>query len=262
MIPRAAITEWANHIPFKDMHNVEQDIIINRALIAIYSNNFLSQRLAFRGGTAIHKLYFSPSKRFSEDIDLVQINFEPIEPTLDKLKEVLSFMGTAKTKLKMNNNVLLFQFETTFPPISVRKLKIEINCKEHFSVLDRVTVPFGMNNQWFSGNCQINTYTFEELIGSKIRALYQRKKGRDLFDLNYAIESGKLDIRQTIQCYRHYISFPNHDVPSVKEYALNLKLKMKDPVFCNDIAPIISPEIDYDITLAYEKVMDTIVMAM
>jgi hypothetical protein len=168
-------------------------------------------------------------------------------------------MGAAKTRQKMSNNVLVFQFETTFPPVSVRKLKIEINCKEHFSVLDKVSIPFGVGNQWYSGNCRIHTYTLDELIGTKIRALYQRKKGRDLFDLYYALESGKLDLWRTVECYKYYISFPDHEIPSAKEYVSNLKLKITDPEFRQDIAPILSPGVDYQIDWAYKKVLEAVV---
>ncbi|WP_010258772.1 nucleotidyl transferase AbiEii/AbiGii toxin family protein [Treponema primitia] len=262
MIPRAAITEWANKAPWKDMHNIEQDLLISRTLVAIFSDDFLSAKLAFRGGTAIHKLYLPPPKRYSEDIDLVQVNSEPIGQTLDRLKEVLSFIGDSKTRQKMSNNVLLFQFETTFPPVSIRKLKIEINCKEHFTELGKTVVPFSMENQWYSGGCKINTYTLDELMGTKIRALYQRKKGRDLFDLYCAIESGKLDLLRTVKCYKRYISFPDHEIPSAKEYALNLKLKIADPGFRQDITPILSPGTDYNIDLAYKKLLETILVAM
>jgi hypothetical protein len=190
MIPRAMITEWANKVPWEDMHNVEQDLIIGRALTAIFSDDVLSANLAFRGGTALHKLYLPPPSRYSEDIDLVQIEAEPIGFVFDRIKEVLSFLGAVKTRTKMSNNVLLFRFETTFPPVVTKRLKIEINCKEHFTVMGQVKVP------------------------------------------------------------------------SVKEYALNLKLKINDPEFRNDIAPIISPNVSYDIDKAYEKVMDEIVAVM
>ena len=39
-----------------------------------------------------------------------------------------------------------------------------------------------MENSWFSGRCELTTYALEELLGTKLRALYQRAKGRDLFD--------------------------------------------------------------------------------
>ena len=40
-----------------------------------------------------------------------------------------------------------------------------------------------MENSWFTGSAELTTYHFEELLGTKLRALYQRKKGRDLYDL-------------------------------------------------------------------------------
>lgn len=73
MIPQAYITAWRKKVPWQEDFQVEQDLVIERALMAIYSNEYLKERLAFRGGTALHKLYLSPAARYSEDIDLVQI---------------------------------------------------------------------------------------------------------------------------------------------------------------------------------------------
>jgi predicted nucleotidyltransferase component of viral defense system len=52
---------------------------------------------------------------------------------------------------------------------------------------------FSVENQWFSGDCEITTYYLEELLGTKLRALYQRRKGRDLFDLWKALTTQKPD---------------------------------------------------------------------
>jgi predicted nucleotidyltransferase component of viral defense system len=40
-------------------------------MIAIYQDEFLSQRLVMRGGTALNKLYLHPQPRYSEDIDIL-----------------------------------------------------------------------------------------------------------------------------------------------------------------------------------------------
>lgn len=77
---------------------VEQDLIISRALVAIFSDDFLASQLAFRGGTALHKLYLSPQPRYSEDIDLVQITAGPIKPIMYRLGEVLEFLPNRVTK--------------------------------------------------------------------------------------------------------------------------------------------------------------------
>lgn len=74
MIPAAHIIEWTESAPWLTSKMVEQDLIICRALIAIYSDKFLAKHLAFRGGTALHKLYIHPQPRYSEDIDLVQVH--------------------------------------------------------------------------------------------------------------------------------------------------------------------------------------------
>ena len=85
MIGERYIKEWAATHPWRRAEQVEQDLLLSRVLVAIYSDTFLSGRLAFRGGTALHKLYFSPQVRYSEDIDLVQVaagpfDIQPVHP--------------------------------------------------------------------------------------------------------------------------------------------------------------------------------------
>lgn len=89
MIPEYFIQEWKEKAPWTEPYMVEQDLIICRAMISIFSDEFLASQLAFRGGTALHKLYLSPQPRYSEDIDLVQINPGPIKPIMYRLGEVL-----------------------------------------------------------------------------------------------------------------------------------------------------------------------------
>ncbi len=89
MIAPPYIAEWRQSFPWALDSQVEQDLIISRALIDIFANGELAEALAFRGGTALHKLYLHPAARYSEDIDLVQIRQEPIGQTLEKLRSVL-----------------------------------------------------------------------------------------------------------------------------------------------------------------------------
>ncbi len=77
MIPRDYITEWRAEAPWVQDSQVEQDLVISRALVEIFSHPLLSESLAFRGGTALYKLHIRPAARYSEDIDLVQIEAEP-----------------------------------------------------------------------------------------------------------------------------------------------------------------------------------------
>jgi len=247
LIPQVAITQWRNTAPWRDMHQVEQDLVISRALVAIYSDNVLSKSLAFRGGTALHKLYLSPQARYSEDLDFVQVNSETIGQTLNRLRNALAFIGEPKTKRKASNNVILLSFETTFAPIIELKIKVEINCKEHFHVLERIELPFTVNSLWFTGECSILTYRIEELSGTKLRALYQRKKSRDLFDLALACSTIDLNTDEVLECYRRYITYPGNRMPTAIEFLNNLKAKLADQVFRDDVYPLLRPDIRYDI---------------
>ena len=208
MIPRRYILEWKAFAPWPDDAQIEQDLVIERALVEIFSDEFLSEHLAFRGGTALHKLFLKPQVRYSEDIDLVQIKPGPIKPILEQLGKKLIFLGTKRTtKPKAHNNTVVYKFETETAPVITMKLKIEINCKEHFTVMGLQKVPFEVKNGWFSGKCEINTYHIEELLGTKMRALYQRRKGRDLFDLEYALANTKVDTGKLVNCYKEYMAF-------------------------------------------------------
>ena len=84
------ITEWSEIAPWKANEQVEQDLIICRSLVELFSDGFIAEKLAFRGGTALHKLFLEPQLRYSEDIDLVQISAEPFGPSIDKIRNLLS----------------------------------------------------------------------------------------------------------------------------------------------------------------------------
>ena len=260
MIPRRYIEEWKEFAPWPENSQVEQDLVIERALVEIFSDSFLNENLAFRGGTALHKLFLKPQARYSEDIDLVQIKTGPIKPILVRLRECLAFLGTKRNiTTSIHNNTVEYRFETEIQPIIRMRLKIEINCREHFTVLGLHQVPFKVQNGWFSGECMINTYYIEELLGTKLRALYQRRKGRDLFDLDLALTKLNIDISKLIQCYKEYINFSDGASPTSKMFVINMEEKMKDDEFRNDIFTILRPEVEYDNDLAYKRISEKVI---
>ena len=256
MIPRAYIIEWQQNTPWKTNAQIEQDLVICRALIAIFSDEFLASSLAFRGGTALHKLYLHPQPRYSEDIDLVQIRPEPIKETIKRLQKQLSFVDVSSVvDQRKNNNTLKFRFESEFPPIQPLRLKVEINCKEHFSILDYQKFPFEVKSSWYEGACNITTYRLEELLGTKLRALYQRRKGRDLYDMYKAlIQVPELDKQAILHCYQKYMEFVVSQLPSKKQFIQNMEAKMKDDEFLGDTAALIRTDEKYNQEEAYELV--------
>jgi predicted nucleotidyltransferase component of viral defense system len=253
MIPKPYIAKWQEHAPWKEFSQVEQDLIISRTLVEIFLDDFLRENLAFRGGTALHKLYLTPAPRYSEDIDLVQIKEGPIKPIMERLNEVISFFEEPrKTQVRGHGAKALYRFTSEYEEIRMR-LKLEINCKEHFHVLDWVDFPYNIESEWFSGNANIKTYNINELLGTKLRALYQRSKARDLFDLDYSRKHIDLNYEQIIACYREYTSFATGKrPPSKKEFLLNIEEKENSADFSGDMEALLRPEIKYNQNDAFD----------
>jgi predicted nucleotidyltransferase component of viral defense system len=250
MIPKAYITEWSKNAPWVNNYQVEQDLIIERALVELFSHTELFSQLAFRGGTALHKLYLKPQARYSEDIDLVQLHSGEIGPLLTLIRERLSFLGKANYNASEHNATLIFRFDSEYEPVIRLKLKVEINTREHFSVFNTLNIEHNLVSAYHSGNSIIKTFTIEELLGTKLRALYQRKKGRDLFDLWYANEKVKPDPEKIIEAFTKYISKESLSITS-KDFIDNMEDKLQDKEFIGDISGLLRPGINYNISVAW-----------
>jgi predicted nucleotidyltransferase component of viral defense system len=247
------ISEWKKYAPWPQSHQIEQDLIICRALVEIFNHPLLSENLAFRGGTALFKLYLPPL-RYSEDLDLVQVHAEPIGPVMDAIQEKLnSWLGPTKRSRSEGRVTLTYrmQSEEGLP----LKLKVEINSREHFAVLGFKKHRFDVNSRWFSGSTSISTYHLDELLGTKVRALYQRKKGRDLFDLWTAFRTTGIQPERVIRCFLQYMEHEDHRI-SRAEFEQNLIEKLNDPHFLDDIGPLVVADNGWDYDRAAEFALD------
>ena len=206
MIPRGYLQEWRQAAPWPDLAQVEQDLIICRALCDLFSDGWLAERIGFRGGTAIHKLLFNRPLRYSEDIDLVQLQPGPIGKTVDAIKSALAWLGPCKREPARHSMHLAFRFTPESEPSTRRKLKIEINTREHEALFPVRRYPFRVENSWYRGSTGIVSFEPEELFGTKLRALLQRRKNRDLFDLNEGLKQLKMDPAKLVQCLDHYLA--------------------------------------------------------
>jgi predicted nucleotidyltransferase component of viral defense system len=255
MIPRAHIIEWQKNAPWKNNAQIEQDLIIERALIELFSNDYLRENLAFRGGTALHKLFLKPQVRYSEDIDLVQIKSGPIKPILQEIRKAMTFIGTKRSvEPSIHNVTVRYTFETEIEPIVKSRLKLEINSREHFAVLGWENKNHKIDHSYFKGESSLTTFKIEELLGTKLRALFQRKKGRDLFDLYYAITHSEVNVEQLIKCYREYMDFSEGRPPSSKEFINNMDAKINEDEFRGDIIGLLRPIVEFDIDDAYKLI--------
>ncbi len=259
MIPRANITAWRHQAPWPTNEQVEQDLVLSRVLVDIFGHETVANQAVFRGGTALHKLFFGKSGRYSEDIDLVQREAGPIGGLVDAIRAVVDpWLGKPQWKQGKGRFTLYYRFETSFVPVVTMRVKIEINTREHFSVLDVTRQPFTVDNPWFQGAAALPVYHLDELLGTKLRALYQRKKGRDLYDLWLALTKTEVDKEQVVDCFQRYIANDETSI-SRAQFEANLAKKLQDNAFLEDIRPLISGDIVYDPIAAARSVQSELI---
>ena len=259
MIPRAHITAWRSKAPWSTDAQVEQDLVVCRAIVDLFSDNLLAREVAFRGGTALHKLHFNPPGRYSEDIDLVQVNAGPIGPVMDALHARLDpWLGTPQRKQGQGRVTFFYRFESETRPVTPLRLKVETNTREHFCVLGPRKAHFQIDNPWYSGESDVLTYEPEELLGTKLRALYQRKKGRDLFDLSEAFtQLPDLNPEKVVTCFKRYMENDGRQVTRT-QFEANLAEKTDDRAFLSDVLPLLALGVSFDPTVAAQHVRDVL----
>ena len=115
MIPTADILAWRAEHPWVSNAQVEQDLIICRAVVDLFTHPLLGKQLAFRGGTALHKLFLHPATRYSEDIDLVQMAAGAIGPVMDAVHAALDpWLGEPRRDQKEGTVTLVYRARTLF----------------------------------------------------------------------------------------------------------------------------------------------------
>lgn len=244
MIPIAFLQEWSAHAPWPDLRQIEQDLIICRALCDLFNAPALAGKIAFRGGTAINKLLFKQPLRYSEDIDLVQVHPEGIGETVDTIRDCLSWLGKCSRNHAEHSMHLMFKFTPEAEPGATLKLKVEINTREHESLFGIRNCPFAVNSGWYQGKTDIASFEPEELLGTKLRALLQRRKNRDLFDLNEGLKQLNMDTSKLITCFEHYLAMEGASITRANaEQRMLAKLTRS---LTDDIEPLLPAGIHFN----------------
>ena len=257
MIPNIFIQNWSNHVKWQTPNQIEQDLIISRALVDLYNDPHIKDALVFRGGTALNKLFINPPSRYSEDIDFVQKNADPIGQTINAIREVLKpWLGDPKWKITQRSAKLIYKYESINK--SASKLKIEINTTEHFQVLPLKRVPFSMDSDWFKGTADIITYEMDELMATKLRALYQRRKGRDLFDIWYVATNELINLNRVFDIFAKYCVYNDVQI-SREEFIKNLEQKKDNRDFHVDMSLLLPSKLHWNFEEAYQFVVDNVI---
>ena len=242
MIPAMNIIAWGNVAPWAEQRQIEQDLMISRAVVELFTDTFLKEEMRFRGGTALNKLHFPAPVRYSEDIDLVRTTHGPIKPILSRIREILEpWLGDAAFEQSRVAPKLIFRAQAEDGTAVPLRLKVEISTRETETYDKPCSIFYKVENPWFTGEADIPTFSREEMLATKMRALLQRDKGRDLFDLSHALAVfGELDADHVIEILRHYLAEQELKL-SRAQAEERMFAKLKNPGFLADIRPLLAP---------------------
>lgn len=257
MIARAYITEWQQYVPWPTPAQVEQDLLLSRFIVEIANDELLGEEIAFRGGTALHKLHLPEPLRYSEDLDYVRTTDTPVGQHLDALRTIGARIGLEESRRNVRQEMLTMLFyaaPTVGPEGSRIRIKVETNQAETSPLWERIHREYDVQSRWWSGKARVLTFKLEELMGTKLRALYQRSKGRDLFDLWHVLDERRVDDEQVVDALRHYM---NENTFTYRQLAPNLKRKLDDPDFVADLDQLVTERPSrYEVIGAADVIME------
>ncbi|MEX0826851.1 MAG: nucleotidyl transferase AbiEii/AbiGii toxin family protein [Acidimicrobiia bacterium] len=251
MIPRAAITAWGTTVPWPTVEQIEQDLLLSRLIVEIANDDYLGNELVFRGGTCMHKLHAPEPLRYSEDLDYVRSTSGGIRELTGAVTQIGKRLGMeVRTRLTEHPKMFLrAHYETGTGPM---RIKIEVNTFERSPARPPVKIPFQVDSSWFTGGAEVLTFMLDEVIATKIRALFQRSKGRDLFDLWLALTRLGVPASSIVEAFGPYRP---HGYTR-RRAELNLREKVKRAAFREDIRPLVRAwPAGYDIDAAAELIV-------
>ena len=229
MMRRTDITQWGVDHPWQNENQVEQDLLLSMAMIEAANDPLLGEELILRGGTAFHKLFLPEPYRYSEDLDFVRTSAGGIGNVMKRLTSLGRDLGF-EVRTRMGRYPKVY-WRFTFEDGTPGKIKLEINTYERSPMTPLATRAHRVDNPFYAGEAEIPTFQPEELVATKLRALYQRKKGRDLYDLWLALTVLELDPDAIAAAFPAY----RPEGANGRLMADNLAAKLADKGFCTDV---------------------------
>jgi predicted nucleotidyltransferase component of viral defense system len=252
MIPYNSITAWGVSHPWPTREQIEQDLLLSKALCDIFNNEKLAEELVFRGGTALHKLILTEPYRYSEDLDFIRTNPGGIGEIMKELTEIGKLSGY-QVKTQMGKYPKVYWQGSSQTGLII-KIKNEINTYERSPVLPVITIKHSIKSDWYMGEADVKVVQAEEIAATKIRALYQRSKGRDLFDLWLLTAEVGIDAALVCNIFEAY----RPDGYTRKKAIDNLTAKLSNSGFKTDVENLITDKMIniYNLDHAAEMVID------
>jgi predicted nucleotidyltransferase component of viral defense system len=193
---------------FKEAHRVgasdrviEKDYVLSWLLVVIAESD-LATALAFKGGTALKKIYY-PEYRFSEDLDftlLADLSDDELVARVEAL--FLSLARRPKLTCALLRPLESRPESTTLYVNFIGPLGASLDSR--FAKVDFTRgellldppqeLPLRAPYRDYPSHVYMPTYTREEILTEKLCALIGRTEPRDLYDVYWLFESRDVDL--------------------------------------------------------------------
>ncbi len=179
-----------------NVSSLSKDYALGWLLFGI-SKSSVADKLVFKGGTALSKIYFPENWRLSEDLDFTILDakteldsiISALENEVPSIIQKENGMGVVlKDRPHTNIGYLQSRFQYT-GPLGKDTIKIEISREEIIgeSKIEKVPRVFDYPN------FEIRVYSLEDILAEKIRSMIQRKRIRDYYDVWRLLKERKFD---------------------------------------------------------------------
>ena len=169
----------------------EKDYVL-ALVLQLLSKSPLSQKLVFKGGTCLHHCYLE-QQRFSEDLDFSagqqSISFEEVKNVFNSA-DYLTIKKYYQSKATIKIERLLYSGPLSFP----NSIKVDID------VLQNVLLPvheMPYRTVW-GIDFPVRVMDIREICAEKIRAMSDRARYRDFYDVYLILKNYKIDLQEII----------------------------------------------------------------
>lgn len=223
-----------------DIGVLERDYVISWVLKGIFDDSLLKDGLVFKGGTALRKVYF-PEYRFSEDLDftatksLIELDQAQIRDSLEMVcRNVYALSGVElalaefkQTRDELDEEAFLGKIQYVGPRGhrvgNPPRVKIDITFFEEVALKPNRLALFHSYSDAKECQAVISAYKLEEIAAEKLRAILQRQRSRDIYDLWNLLKfhRDKLDLSTVKVVFQKKCEYKKVEFNSVDDFFIS-----------------------------------------
>lgn len=187
------------------LHNVEQDMILDRLVVEIANDAYLSEALVLKGGTCLHKLWLAEPWRYSKDLDFERTDDTPMGPVFDGLRAAGQRAGfTAKARTSPGELLSHVVYRGAFADGEPMRISIDVPTSPPATPARSAKRSLTVQDSGYTDAADVPVVTPAEIIASKAAAIFGRMQPRDAFDVWVAHKAQLVTAADAAECFEHY----------------------------------------------------------